>query len=265
MTTVVDQRVLEQLVALSHELGDPRNDYAILAEGNTSALVADDRFLLKASGSSLCQATTTSFVPVSLEGVRQMLDSPPANDEQLTRALMGCRLEDGPLRPSTEAPLHALALTIGGARWVGHTHPSPVNAVLCSERAEAIVEGALFPDQIVVCGLHPLFIPYADPGIPLALAFRDRLLEHRKLHGAPPKTVYLQNHGLIALGASPGEVLRIHAMVVKSARILAGALAIGGASYLTARHAERIETRQDEHHRRTALARTDPTGMSDSP
>lgn len=250
-----DQLTLEQLVGLSRELGNPRNDYAILAEGNTSTLVGDDRFLLKASGSSLCQATTASFVSVSLDAVHGMLKSPPADDDELTRGLMGCLAEETTLRPSTEAPLHALALTIGGARWVGHTHPSAVNAILCSQRAEAVIGGSLFPDQIVVCGPNPLFVPYFNPGIELALAFRDRLRDHQERHGAPPKTVYLQNHGLIALGESPGEVLRIHAMAVKSARILVGALAAGDPSYLIESDADRIETRQDEHYRRKMLAR----------
>jgi rhamnose utilization protein RhaD (predicted bifunctional aldolase and dehydrogenase) len=247
-------RVRRKLVMLSRELGDPRNDYAILAEGNTSARVDDKCFLLKASGSSLRLALAGSFVAVSFDAMQQMLESPPANDEALTQALMGCLAQDSTLRPSTEAPLHALGLTLGGARWIGHTHPPAVNAILCSNWAESIVEGALFPDQIVVCGPHPLFVRYVDPGIPLALAFRDRLLEHRERYGAMPKTVYLQNHGLIALGDSPGEVLRIHAMAVKAARILLGAVAVGGPSFLPAHAADRIETRQDEQYRRAVLA-----------
>lgn len=261
--TVADQSVLQQLVGLSRELGDPGNDYAILAEGNTSARIHEDRFLVKASGSSLAEAMPSSFVTMSFDAVSRMLDSPPADDAELTRALMACLAEGTSLRPSTEAPLHALALSIGGARWVGHTHPSAVNAILCCERSEAIVSGALFPDQIVVCGPHPLYIPYTDPGVPLALTFRRRLLEHRERHGAPPKTVYLQNHGLLALGDSAGEALRIHAMAAKAARILLGALAAGGPSYMSPRDAGRIEARQDEQYRRKVLAEGDAAARAE--
>lgn len=248
---------LRQLAALSRELGNPDQDYAILAEGNTSTRIDADRFLVKASGSSLAEASPSSFVMMSFAAVSRMLDAPPATDAELTDALMGCLAERTGLRPSTEAPLHALALSLGRARWVGHTHPSAVNAVLCSGEAKRAVEGALFPDQIVVCGPHPLLVPYTDPGIPLALEFRRRLLEHRERYGAPPKTVYLQNHGLIALGESAAEVLRIHAMAAKAARILLGALSAGGPVYLTPSEAERIEVRGDEEYRRRMLAKAD--------
>jgi hypothetical protein len=43
-------------------------------------------------------------------------------------------------------------------------------------------------------------------------------------------------------------------MAVKSARVLAGALAAGGARPLSAEAVARIDTRPDEHYRRLALA-----------
>ena len=248
-------RVREGLMALSRQLGDPNNDWAILAEGNTSAAVDADEFLLKASGSSLGRATPESFVRVRFDAVFALLEQPPASDEELAAALMGCLAEPGALRPSVEAALHGLALTIGGARYVGHTHPTAVNGVLCSVNPTALTDGALFPDQIVVCGPHPLFVPYVDPGIPLALEVRRRLLEHLDLYGAPPKAVYLQSHGLFALGQTADEVLRVTAMAAKTARILLGTFAAGGPRYLAASESQRIESREDEHYRRRVLAR----------
>jgi rhamnose utilization protein RhaD (predicted bifunctional aldolase and dehydrogenase) len=115
-------RTREELTALSRELGDPRNDWAILAEGNTSAIVDSDEFLLKASGASLGSATPESFVRVRFEAVFQLLDQPPSSDEERTAALVGCLAEPGTLRPSVEAALHALALTIGG----GGTWATPI-------------------------------------------------------------------------------------------------------------------------------------------
>ncbi len=149
--------------------------------------------------------------------------------------------------------MHALGLTEGGARFVGHTHPTVVNAVLCSDRAEALVAGAIFPDQVVVCGREALLIPYADPGLPLARAVLEGLREHRERTGTTPKTVYLRNHGLLALGQSAAEVDQITTMATKAARILAGALSLGEPVYLSAAEADRIEARPDEHHRRRML------------
>ena len=44
---------LEELLRLSHEIGREDRRLAILGEGNTSALISDDEFLVKASGSCL--------------------------------------------------------------------------------------------------------------------------------------------------------------------------------------------------------------------
>lgn len=245
--------VIADLVELSRELGRPENDYAILAEGNTSTVLGPDRFLLKASGTSLQSAAPGSFVEMRMDAVLKLLDDPPGSDQELSDRIFACKAEASELRPSVEAGLHALALTVGGARFVGHTHPTAVNGILCSEHAEALSCGAVFPDQIVVCGSHPLFVPYVDPGVPLALAVRERLLAHRERHGAPPKMLLLQNHGLFAFGRSGAEVLRITAMAVKAARILLGTFATGGPRYLPQEEAERIESRPDEHYRRGIL------------
>ena len=243
---------LDALVELSRSLGDPAAGWAILGEGNTSLRTGEDGFLVKASGLPLGDATRESFVELRLEAVLALLDAPPAGDAELAAALGACRLSDGP-RPSVEAALHAVCLTAGGAGAVGHTHPSAVNAILCSRTPEAVLAGPLFPDQIVVCGRHPLLVPYVDPGVPLALELRERLLRHAEEHSRPPKTVYLQNHGLIALGETTTEVLHVTQMAAKAARILLDSFATGGPQPLPREAAARIETRPDEHHRQQVL------------
>jgi rhamnose utilization protein RhaD (predicted bifunctional aldolase and dehydrogenase) len=246
--------VLSSLVELSRELGSPERDAVILAEGNTSGDVDGKTFLLKASGFSLVTATEESFVEMRTAAVLDLLDRPPRTDAELTTALLACRAADGP-RPSTEATLHALALTLGGATFVGHSHPTAVNSILCSQHASALAAGTLFPDHIVVCG-HALLVPYVDPGVPLGLAVREGLRKHIELHGSPPKVIYLQNHGLIALGHSPGDVLQVTAMAVKAARVLLGTFAAGGPRFLPESEEARIETRPDEHYRQQILAKT---------
>ena len=44
---------LGQLVTMSGNLGDPANDYVILGEGNSSAIVDENSFWVKASGTSM--------------------------------------------------------------------------------------------------------------------------------------------------------------------------------------------------------------------
>ena len=245
---------LTELVKLSRSLGRPEKDLAVLGEGNTSAWIDDESFLVKASGTSLANANDASFVRMDVERTLALLGLRDPTDEELGEALMAARTSsEGGLRPSIEAVMHALALTEGEATFVGHTHPTSVNSVLCSDRAEALTAGAIFPDQIVVLGRFPLFIPYADVGLPLARALGEGLREHKRRVGASPKTVYLQNHGLVALGDSAGEVEHITTMADKHARIMAGVLAVAEPVYLTAEQADRLDTRTDEEYRRRVL------------
>jgi rhamnose utilization protein RhaD (predicted bifunctional aldolase and dehydrogenase) len=141
-----------------------------------------------------------------------------------------------------------------GVKFIAHTHPIAVNAVLCSQRAEEAVGGRLFPDEIVVCGPAPAYVPYTDPGFELAVTVRRIMHAYADEWGGPPKVILMQNHGLIALGASPQEVDNITAMYVKTCRVLLGAYALGGPHFLTQGNVDRIHTRPDEAFRRRALA-----------
>jgi rhamnose utilization protein RhaD (predicted bifunctional aldolase and dehydrogenase) len=244
---------LERLVALSRTLGDPSRDLAVLAEGNTSLRVDRTRMLVKASGASLARAGAQDFVEVPIAELTGLVDDPRADDAAVAGAFAEIEARSG-RRPSVEALLHAVCLDRGGADAVGHTHPVAVLGLLCSAHAEALATQPLFPDQVVVLGRHPLFVPYVDPGLALARRVRDDLAAHVARYGEPPQAVYLGNHGLFALGRSPDHVVQITEMAVKAARVLAGALAAGGARPLGAEDADRIDGRPDERYRRRALA-----------
>jgi rhamnose utilization protein RhaD (predicted bifunctional aldolase and dehydrogenase) len=250
----VSVTLLKQLVKLSRSLGRPERDLVVLGEGNTSVRLDDESFLVKASGTSLARATAESFVKMDFGRTLALLELDAPADDELGGALMAARSGgEGDLRPSIEAVMHALALTEGGATFVGHTHPTSVNSVLCSDRAGALSAGAIFPDQVVVLGRYPLLVPYADVGLPLARALRDGLREHARRVGAAPRTIYLQNHGLVALGGSAAGVEQVTTMADKHARIMAGALAVGDPVYMTDEQADRLDTRSDEEYRRRVL------------
>ncbi|QWF83641.1 class II aldolase/adducin family protein [Amycolatopsis sp. CA-230715] len=243
-----------ELVELSHWLGDPGRDLAILGEGNTSVSLAPGRLAVKASGAGLGKVGREHFVEVDPGRVLSILDRAEVRDEELAGHLAACRIS-GDRRPSIEVVLHALAVREAGAKFVAHAHPTVVNGVLCSDRADALVAGHLFPDQVVVLGRHPLLVPYAEPGLELARTVKAALAGHLASHGAPPKIVYLRNHGILVLGETATDVRQAVEMTVKVARILTAALAVGEPAYLTSDQADRIEGREDEHHRRSVLAR----------
>ena len=244
------QDVLEELVLMSRRLADPALDYVMLGEGNTSAAVDAGSFFVKASGVSLNGITEKGFVRVRRELILELLSRPSVTDDEVRDGMLAARVDTfSPIRPSVETLFHAYLLSLPGIRFVGHTHPTPVNAVLCSRKAEEAVSGRLFPDEIVCCGPAPAWVPYVDPGQPLARAMKERVEAYIDEQNAPPRIILMQNHGLIALGKTPGEVESATAMYVKTARILLGTYALGGPNFLTPENVNRIYTRPDEKYR----------------
>jgi rhamnose utilization protein RhaD (predicted bifunctional aldolase and dehydrogenase) len=245
------QEVLAQLVAMSRRLGDPALDYVILGEGNTSARVDDDTFWVKASGAELRVIEASGFVQVRFEPVLALLERDGADDQAVKATLETARVDPAATaRPSVETVLHAIVLQLDGVRFVGHTHPTAVNALLCSQKAEEAIAGRLFPDEIVYCGPTPVYIPYTDPGVPLARKVRDEIDRYLDLYREIPKVILMQNHGLIALGRTEVEVENITAMYVKTARVILGAYAMGGPHFMSTEAVARIHTRPDEQYRR---------------
>lgn len=254
MAETMPSDTLDQLIRLSRRLGDPANDYVILGEGNTSARADAGTFWVKASGAQLDGIGASDFVRLRFAPVLALLDAEEVADEAVKERLAGAKVAGTTAaRPSVETVVHAVALTLGQANFVGHTHPTAINAVLCSQQAEAALAGRLFPDEIVVCGPAPAFVPYTDPGLPLARAVRQAIRDHLARYGRSPQVILMQNHGLVALGRTAGEVDQITAMCVKTARILLGTFALGGPQFLSEAAVERIDTRPDEQYRRQAL------------
>jgi rhamnose utilization protein RhaD (predicted bifunctional aldolase and dehydrogenase) len=245
--------VLDELVAMSAELGLPSHDYAILGEGNTSVRADADSFWIKASGTSLSGATRDNFVRVKTEPILAALDQPALDDAALKQLLRAATIQ-GQRAPSIETFLHALCLQLGSVRFVGHTHPAVAVGLLSACRSRELFQGCLFPDQIVVLGPAMAYVPYADPGLPLALSLRTALGEFLDRRQREPKVLLMENHGVIALGSTAQETLNITQMLVKTCRIVAGTLSAGGPRFLSAAQVERIDQRPDELARRQGFA-----------
>jgi rhamnose utilization protein RhaD (predicted bifunctional aldolase and dehydrogenase) len=193
----------------------------------------------------------SGFVQVRSRQVLSLLDESNLDDERVRAGVEAAKVDPrAPARPSVETVLHAVALRLDGVKFVGHTHPTAVNAILCSARAEEAISGRLFPDEIVYCGPAPVFVPYTDPGVPLARAVRDAIDDHLAEYRESPKVILMQNHGMIALGKSAQEVENITGMYVKTSRVTIGAYALGGVHPLSPESVRRIHTRPDEQYRR---------------
>jgi len=245
---------LSNVIQLSHHLGDPSFDYAILGEGNTSVRAGDNSFWVKASGQEMRIIMASGFVQVAFDRVLALLNAPDISDAAVRAALAAAKVDASAMgHPSVETLLHALCLQLTDVNYVGHTHPTVVNALTCSAAFDTAFGGRLFPDEIVICGPAPLLVPYTDPGVPLARRVHDLLDDYIGAYNEPPKVILLQNHGLIALGRTVQQVENITAMATKAARVLLGAYAAGGPHFLSPQAAQRIHTRPDELYRRQLL------------
>ena len=244
--------IRDKLLQFSHELGRPEHRLAILGEGNTSARVDDETFLVKASGSELRSLQAEQLVHVRFDRILALLEQ-SLDDAATNETLLEARVDAAAAKPSVETSFHAWLLRQEGVNFVGHTHSIEVNKILCSDKAELFATRPLFPDEIVCCGPRSLLIEYVDPGTLLALAIREGWQKFVKENGFAPRLILLKNHGVIAVGANAGAVLATTFMAIKAAEIFNGASANGKLVFMPEQEVQRIYSRQDEHYRQRML------------
>ena len=254
MSTVPADK-LTSLLKLSHDLGREDRGLAMLGEGNTSCRLDDDTFLVKASGSSLADLQGNQLVACKFSVLLPLLKAGPMTDAEVEKNLLDSRVDPEQPKPSVEALFHAYLLSLPGIDVVGHTHPMAVNSILCAGDgpSQRFANERRFPDEIVCCGAKSVLVPYLDPGTPLAQGIYQATDKFISAENRPPRIILLQNHGLIAIGATTGSVLAATLMAEKTARIFVGATMLGGPTCLTGQNVTRIDSRPDEHYRQRML------------
>jgi NAD(P)-dependent dehydrogenase (short-subunit alcohol dehydrogenase family)/rhamnose utilization protein RhaD (predicted bifunctional aldolase and dehydrogenase) len=201
---------LKDLIEVSRFYGKG-NDFTIAGGGNTS-VKDDERFAIKASGVGLCDITEAGFVELSRPSVRRILsqtysEEPFQREEQIKNDLLASRTDpDKGGRPSVESSLHEML----DWKYVVHTHPFEVNALLCSQEAEKVAKD-LFGDSA-------LLVPYTDPGYRLAKLMWDELTRYRMSRGRQPHIVLMRNHGLVVAADSTAEIRSLTETVLSKIR-----------------------------------------------
>ena len=193
---------IRELVEISRFYGK-QTAYVIAGGGNTSW--KDERHLyIKASGISLSTIGENGFCVLSRDMLGKIPDmefssDPVVREDQVKNALLNSRVDPGSgLRPSVETSLHNLF----EYNFVVHTHPTLVNALMCSNLAEEKTK-ELF-------GTKALYIPYSDPGFILFTIIREKILEYRQLEGHDPQVVLIQNHGVFVAANTVDEIVGLY-------------------------------------------------------
>ena len=244
--------IRDELLRLSHRIGSVEQ-MAILGEGNVSGRIDENTIWIKASGTELGSLTANQLVEVKFAPILEALSAGEAKDDEIEALLLASRIDPHALKPSVETLFHALLLQLPGVSFVGHTHAICVNQLLCSPRAKEFAERRLFPDQIVYCGAESVLVPYVDPGIVLASRIDEELTKFVDKWKVTPKTILMENHGLIALGGTAKQVEAALLMAEKSARVFVGAVSSGGPLFMDQEQVHRIASRSDEHYRQKMI------------
>jgi len=187
--------LVAELIAVANAFGaDP--EYSRAGGGNASVKV-DGVLRIKPSGVPLATLTADDLVGLRNDVLLESLASEVPTEGDPVRVAAEKALVDAPggRRPSVEILFHALipdALVL-------HTHPLVANALTCNADAEALAARLL--------GDYAVFVPYTDPGVPLARKVAEVRDAYTARTGRPaPGVTLLGNHGIIVSGNTAAEL-----------------------------------------------------------
>lgn len=188
----------KELIRLATRIG-ARPDYVQAGGGNMSAKIDERTMIVKSSGLRLREVNDAQgLVAVDYRKVARMQNK---KQEQKIEVVAVVGIAPGG-RPSIEAGFHAIL----PHRVILHTHSVYANMLTCSKKGIAVakkIAGALYPNRW-------LWIPYCQPGAPLARTIQKKAARHKQKTGVEAQIMFLENHGILVAGKSGKEIHRIH-------------------------------------------------------
>jgi len=204
------KQLIEELVSISSWAGADE-DFVQAGGGNTSVKFENTMFI-KASGFKLSEVTENKgYVEVDINKIIELIDNhkkyeiyeAKERDKIIIKEVQKTVIRDNGFRPSVEAFLHALF-----GKTVIHTHPILINAICCVDNCQKILENLFFDDV--------LYIPYSEPGYPLACLMKTEVDIFFENKGFLPEIVFLGNHGLFISGNSVDDsISRMNYVITK--------------------------------------------------
>ena len=199
---IFDMKEIQELIEISQFYGR-NSDYVIAGGGNTSFKTAD-LLWVKASGTTLGEITENGFAVLDRAklaqiAVKKYSDNSDRREQEIKTDLFRAGVEpEKILRPSVETSMHDIIRY----RFVVHTHPTLVNALLCSQHAEIEAKNMF--------GNDALYISYTDPGYVLFKKVESELQKYRETHDADPHIILLENHGIFVSADTTAEIRKIY-------------------------------------------------------
>ncbi len=220
----------EALLKLAQWAGSHPARLALDGEGAAAALLpSGTTFAVSAALSKLARLTADRVVECDLGKTRALIEGEP---EPAPEVLAEIQLDPAAPLPSADVFTFADLFAFDGVRFALHTQPIPVNQIVCSPRARQFSDRRNLPHEIVACGQSSVLVPFMPPGVLLAREIRRKIALWRDRYKETPRLILIQNHGMIALGATAEEVQTVTEMAVKYAEIFVGAAMLGGPEFL---------------------------------
>ncbi len=202
---------LDQLIAISQYYGN-NSEYVIAGGGNTS-FKDDNNIWVKASGNSLSTIKEDGFVCLSRSVLKQLKEkeysqNSTLREEQVKHDLNAAIVDPKHLRPSVETSMHEII----DFSYIVHTHPTFVNALMCSKNAKKLTK-EIFGNDVI-------FVEYTDPGYILFKKVLSKINDFKDERGFEPSVIFLQNHGVFVGANTTDEIKSIYTDIDAKLRIL---------------------------------------------
>jgi rhamnose utilization protein RhaD (predicted bifunctional aldolase and dehydrogenase) len=199
---------IKKLIEISNHFG--KNPEFVIAGGGNTSYKNEDFLWIKASGTSLATITEEGFVKMFRSGLKEISGKnyspdPLLRETEVTNDLYACIAEKTSNRPSVETSLHNLL----NFSYVVHTHPTIVNALMCSANCAE--------ETRLILGEKVLLVEYTDPGYVLFKLIEKKIKAFITKTGQEPKIIFLQNHGVFVAADTTEEIVSIYKDI--SARI----------------------------------------------
>ncbi|HKL32494.1 MAG TPA: SDR family NAD(P)-dependent oxidoreductase [Tangfeifania sp.] len=189
---------IKELIEISRYYGQQK-EFVIAGGGNTS-FKNEEKLWIKASGVNLGEIDEDGFCLLSRQKLNEITQQefsadPVKREDEVKNALLNSRIDSSSgLRPSVETSLHNLF----SYKFVVHTHPTLVNGLMCSQKAEEKT-AEIFGDEM-------LFVPYSDPGFVLFKIIAAQIAAYNEKFNRDPQIVFIQNHGVFVAADTTNKI-----------------------------------------------------------
>ncbi len=203
------EKEIKELIEISRFYGN--NPAFIIAGGGNTSYKNEEKMWIKASGSSLATINEDGFVCLSRKELKKISEKTYSKNSSEREAEVKADLYKAILypenkRPSVETSLHEVIRF----PFVVHTHPTLVNALMCSNQAQQ--------KTFELFGNNVLFIEYTDPGYVLFKKIEAEIIRFREKRGTEPSVIFLQNHGIFVGANTSGEIKTIYSDIEEKLR-----------------------------------------------